>query len=53
MDIEANSILQFVGQFYRVTFNPDEADKIKEELQKNMQVFEDELNGKFFAGKMF
>ena len=46
------STLQVVGQFYGITFNPGDADKIKGELHKNLQVFEDELKGKFFAGKI-
>ena len=47
-----NSLLQVVGQFYALMRNPGDAEKIKEELHKHLQVFEDELKGKFFAGKI-
>ena len=47
-----NSILQVVGQFYALMRNPGDAEKIKEELHKHLQVFEDELKDKFFTGKI-
>ena len=47
-----NSKLQVVGQFYALMRNPGDEEKIKEELHKHLQVFEDELKDKFFAGKI-
>ena len=47
-----SSLLQVVGQFYALMRNPGDAEKIKEELHKHLQVFEDELKTKFFAGKI-
>ena len=31
--------------------NPELVNKKKEEIQENLQVFEDELQGKYFAGQ--
>ena len=50
--LKINGTLQVVGQFYALLRNPGEMEKTKEELHKNLQVFEDELKGKFFAGKI-
>ena len=40
-----------MSQFYVFMRNPEETDKVWEELQKLLTVFEQELKDKYFAGK--
>ena len=42
--------LKVISQFYTVLRNPEEKDKVKEEIYKLLPIFENELTEKYFAG---